>query len=67
MKFQKRRSVYTNLHQYCHLAKPDDGIEVSEWINGEGWDIALGEKVVSLTMGELQAIQVLCNIAHPKD
>lgn len=67
MKFDKRSSVYTNLRQYCHMAKPNEIIEVCEWTNGEGWDIALGSRNIQLTHGELQAIFVLANIAHPKD
>lgn len=68
MNFHKRSSVYTNLKQYCYHAKAEDIVEVSEWVNGEGWDINIGEnKMISLTHGELQAIQVLCNVAHPKD
>lgn len=67
MKFQQRSSVYTNLRQYCHLAKSDDIVEVAEWLNGEGWDISFGNRIISITMGELQAINVLCNVAHPKD
>jgi len=66
MKFDKRSSVYTNLRQYCHLAKADDIVEVCEWTNGEGWDIAFGDKHIALTMGELQAIEVLTKVAHPK-
>ena len=66
MNFDKRASVYTNLRQYCHLAKADDIVEVCEWSNGEGWDIAFGDKHIALTMGELQAIEVLTKVAHPK-
>ena len=67
MKFQNRSSVYTNLRQYCHHAKSDAIIEVCEWANGEGWDISVGDRIVSLTMGELHAIEVLTKVAHPKE
>ena len=67
MNFTKRRSVYTDLNQYCHMAKPHDICEVTEWTNGEGWDIVVGTRTFQLTMGELQTIQALCNVAHPKD
>ena len=67
MKFQNRPSVYTNLQQYCHHAKSEDIVEICEWSNGEGWDISFGNKIISLTMGELQAIEVLTKVAHPKD
>lgn len=67
MNFNQRRTVSAPLRDYCHLAKTHDVIEVCEWTNGEGWDISYANTTISLTMGELQAIQVLCNVAHPKD
>ena len=67
MKFAARRSVYADLNTYCHMARPHDVIEVTEWTNGEGWDVALGNRAFHLTHGELQAILVLCNAAHPKE
>lgn len=67
MNFNLRRTVSAPLRDYCHMAKPHDVIEVCEWSNGEGWDVAIGNTQVQLTMGELQAITVLCNVAHPKE
>ena len=66
MNFSTRKTVYADLNPYCHHAKPDDTIEVCEWTNGEGWDIALGTRQLMLTHGELQALLVLCNTPHPK-
>lgn len=34
-------------------------IEVIEWANGEGWDICLNDKLISLTYGQLEAIKYL--------
>lgn len=56
MEFYKRKSISDNLHKYDHLAKKDDFIEISEWYNGEGYDITINEKVISLTIGQLEAI-----------
>lgn len=67
MNFNTRKSVHTELRAYCHMAKSHEICEVTEWTNGEGWDIAIGTRTIQLTMGELQALTVLCNIAHPKD
>jgi len=67
MKFQQRQSVYTNLRQYCHMAKADATVEVTEWSNGEGWDIAIDNKIISLTYGELGAINVLTKVKHPQE
>lgn len=53
------------LKPYCHFAKVHDFMEVTEWINGEGFDVYLssvkGEHRISLTHGEWQALQVLVN------
>jgi hypothetical protein len=67
MNFSTRRSVHTDLNAYCHMARPHEIIEVTEWTNGEGWDVALGNRTFHLTHGELQALVVLCNTPHPKD
>lgn len=67
MNFSKRNSVYTDLPPYCHLAKPHEIMEVTEWTNGEGWDVAIGNRTFQLTYGEYAALQVLVNVAHPKE
>ena len=67
MNFVKRKSVYTELRNYCHHANPHEIAEVTEWINGEGWDIVIGSRQLQLTHGELQAILVLCNTPHSQD
>ena len=37
----------------------NDYLTVTEWSNGEGWDIAIGDRLFSLHSGELQAINYL--------
>lgn len=59
MEYAKRKSVNDKLRKYCHLAKDSDFIEVTEWVNGEGWDITINDRVISLTYGELKAINYL--------
>lgn len=59
MKFNNRKSVNDNLRKYDHLAKASDFIEITEWVNGEGWDISINDKIVSLTFGQLEAINYL--------
>lgn len=59
MKILERKSISDKLRKYDHLAKDDDFIEVTEWGNGEGWDITLNEQVISLTWGQLDAIDYL--------
>jgi hypothetical protein len=50
----------------CHLDEFDpifaseaDVIEVCEWKNGEGYDIAINDKTFSFTHGEFEAITYL--------
>jgi len=66
MNFSTRKCVHTDLNNYCHLAKPYEIIEVTEWANGEGWDVAVANRNFQLTFGEFAALQVLCNVQHPK-
>ena len=54
-----RKAKFTELKKYCHLAKEHDFIEVTEWHNGEGFDVTLGEKSISLTWGEFEAMTAL--------
>lgn len=49
MEFVERKSVNDKLRKYDHLAKDDDFIEVTEWANGEGWDVTINEKQLLLT------------------
>lgn len=60
MEINNRKSVFDNLSNYDYLCSDKDkAIEVTEWTNGEGWDIAIGERCISLTSGELEAINFL--------
>ena len=63
MEIQKKRSVSDKLSKYCILTTSDDAfIEVTEWTNCEGYDIQINEnKRISLTHGEIQAINYLVN------
>lgn len=55
----QRKSINDNLRKYDHLAKENSFIEITEWGNGEGWDITIDDRVISLTWGQLDAIQYL--------
>lgn len=59
MEIHERKAVSDELKKYDHLAKDSDFIEVTEWANGEGWDICLNDKLISLTYGQLEAIKYL--------
>jgi hypothetical protein len=58
----KREAIFAELKQFCHLAKEHDFIEVTEWNNGEGWDITINttsEQNISITYGQFDAIKKL--------
>ena len=55
-----RKAVSCNLEEFDPMfALSDDFIEVCEWKNGEGYDIAINDRHISLTHGELEAINFL--------
>lgn len=59
MENYNKKSVCDSLNKYCHFAKSDSYVEVTEWSNGEGFDIDLNGKLIRLTYGELEAINYL--------
>ncbi len=65
MKKNTRKSVSDSLNKYDYLVNKDEHsfIEVTEWANGEGFDITIETKnksrLMSLTAGELEAINYL--------
>ena len=64
MEFASRKSVHDDLKKYDYISKDNGYIEVTEWVNGEGIDITIesgGTKLISLTYGELEAINHLQN------
>lgn len=68
MEIKQRKSVNDSLKKYCVYAKDDDYIEITEWTNGEGWDINISdEKRISLTFGELEAINYLVKTLEFKE
>ena len=55
-----RKAVCCNLDEFDPMfASGDDFIEVCEWKNGEGYDIAINDRHYSFTHGELEAINFL--------
>ena len=59
MEFNNRKSISDKLKKYDYLAKDNDIIEVIEWTNGEGYDIIINDKIISLTRGQIDAINYL--------
>lgn len=59
MEQYERKARFTELKNYDHMAKDNDFIEVCEWHNGEGFDVTISEKSISLTWGEFEALTAL--------
>ena len=63
MKTYNRRSIYEELKDYCVFAEKDDYIEVTEWANGEGYDIEISTKwqqsLYQLSHGEFRLLKKL--------
>jgi len=57
-----RKAKSVDLKNYCHASKDNSFIEVTEWTNGEGVDVAIDSinlQTFSLTYGEFTALQLL--------
>jgi hypothetical protein len=59
MKYNKLKSVSDNLKKYDYLAKDNDFIQVTEWANGEGYNIDINDQSYNFTLGQLEAINYL--------
>jgi len=59
----KRNAKWTALADYDYFAKSEDFIEVTEWYNGESFDVHLstsaGEQRMSFSWGEYEALKSL--------
>lgn len=65
MEFYKRKAVKEDLSSYCHLQNNYAFMEVTEWANGEGWDVSINDdKHFSLTHGEMQLLTILTSVRH---
>lgn len=69
MEFTKQWTVTDNLGKYDYLSDDNDYISVSEWSNGDGYDIDInGRQQLHLTVGEIEAINYLIkSIDYNKD
>lgn len=58
-KIEQVRTIGVELKLFDYMAKDSDYISVTEWSNGEGWDIYLSDTNIALTIGQLKAINIL--------
>lgn len=58
-KIERLRSITAKTKTFDYIAKDSDYISVTEWSNGEGWDISLNDKMIGINRGMLDAINFL--------
>ena len=58
-KIERLRSITTKMKMFDLTSKESDYITVTEWSNGEGWDICINDTVIQISRGELEAINFL--------
>ena len=58
-KIESVRSITTKMKMFDLTSKDSDYVTVTEWSNGEGWDICINVNVIQISRGELEAINFL--------
>jgi hypothetical protein len=61
-KTELRKSIFSGIGEYCCLSKEHDYIEITEWTNGEGFDIDIqheGKQKMSITWGQFKLLKKL--------
>lgn len=59
MKTANLKTISDDLNKYDYCAKEDSFISITEWENGEGYNITIDDRVYAFTRGELDAIWYL--------
>ena len=59
MEITKVNQITDNLKKYTYSGKDSDYITITEWANGEGYDIDINGKLITLSDSELEAINYL--------
>lgn len=61
-KVASRKSIFSEIGEYCYLSKEHDYIEITEWTNGDGFDIDItseGQQKISITWGQFKLLKKL--------
>lgn len=59
MEIAKVNQITDSLKKYTYSGKESDYITLTEWANGEGYDIDINGKLITLSDSELEAINYL--------
>ncbi len=64
-----KQAIFASLSGHCPFADDDGFIEITEWKNGEGFDIEIQSKIhsrVQMTFGEFELICKLVKLLDEK-
>ncbi len=59
MEITKVNQITDSLKKYTYSGKESDYVTLTEWANGEGYDIDINGKLITLSDSELDAINYL--------
>lgn len=67
MEMTKVNQITDSLKKYTYSGKDSDYITITEWANGDGYDIDINGKLITLSDSELEAINYLILALRYKD
>lgn len=67
MEMTKVNQITDSLKKYTYSGKDSDYITITEWANGDGYDIVINDKLIALSDSELEAINYLILALRYKD
>lgn len=67
MEVTKVNQITDSLKKYTYSGKDSDYITLTEWANGEGYDIDINGKLITLSDSELEAINYLILVLRYKN
>lgn len=67
MEMTKVNQITDSLKKYTYSGKDSDYITITEWANGDGYDIVINDKLITLSDSELEAINYLILALRYKD
>ena len=65
-----RKTIFAELSQFCVMSKEHDFIEITEWSNGEGWDVhinAYDTERFGISHGQYDALKCLIKKLNKDD
>jgi hypothetical protein len=61
MEKYQRNTIFSEIKEYCYLSAEHDFIEISEWKNGDGFDVIISnrgtEERIPITWGQFKLLK----------